>query len=135
MAELLYREPPQERATDRLAVHNLELDKYRKTNLDNPTSPLECWLTAICRSQDGRKPLPEVVKMDAELKTSYDSDPGFAQFVDRHGVVSATPEVRRAYRKWEYDLILDRLDEERSAARIAEQMARSRAEGEAESRA
>ena len=127
MVELLYREPPQERATDRLAVHNLELDKYRKTNRDNPATPLECWLTAICRSQDGRKPLPEVVKMDEVLQEFYENDPGFAQFVDRHGIVSAMPDVRTAYRKWEYDLMLDRLDEERRAAKIEAQMDEIRA--------
>jgi hypothetical protein len=29
--------------------------------------------------------MKEVVEMDTNLKEYYDADPGFAQFVDRHG--------------------------------------------------
>ena len=135
VVELLYREPPYQRATDRLAMHNLELDKYRRTYIDNPATPLRCWLTAICRSQDKKKPLTEVVKMEAELQEYYDNDPGFAQFVQRHGAVAAMPEVRRAYRRWEYDLMLDRLDEERRVAEMETQLEESEARGKAEGKA
>ena len=132
---LLYREPPHERATDKLSMHMLELDKFRKTRMDQPSSPLRCWLTAICRSQDEKKTLPEVVKMDEELQEYCDSDPGFAQFVERHGAVAALPDVRKAYRRWEYDRMLESLDEERRAAdidaRISESEARGVAIGEA----
>ena len=133
VVELAYREPPYQCATDRLAIHNLELDKYRKTEIDNLTNPLRCWLTAICISQNLKKPLMEVVKMKPELQDYYDEDPGFAQFVDRHGVVAAMPEVRRAYRRWEYDLMLDRLDEERRAEQHEIQLLASEAKGEAKS--
>ncbi|MCL2046738.1 MAG: hypothetical protein FWG88_10200 [Oscillospiraceae bacterium] len=71
--------------------------------------------------------------MDPKLKELYDSDPGFAQFVERHGLVASMPELRKAYRRWEYDIMLDRLDEERRNEevnmRVAEGEARGKAEG------
>ena len=129
VVELLYREPPYQRATDKLLIHNLELDKYRRAGYERQATPLQCWLTAICRSQDEKKTLTEVVEMDPELQDYYDNDPGFAQFVRRHGEVAAMPDVRKAYRRWEYDLILDRLDEERREADMAAQLAVSEARG------
>ena len=131
VVELLYREPPYERATDRLAVHNLELDKYRRAALEKPYTPLQCWLTAVCRSQDGKKLLAEVVKMDDELQAYYDQDPGFAQFVDRHGIVASTPEVRKAYRRWQYDIMLNQLDEERKEENTKTRIKEGEARGEA----
>ncbi|MCL1913018.1 MAG: hypothetical protein FWG10_03835 [Eubacteriaceae bacterium] len=142
VVEMLYREPPYERATDRLQIHNLELDKYRKA-VDEPASPLQCWLSAICRSQDSQKPLKEVVEMDPKLNEYACHDEGFAQFIERHGFVAATPEVRKAYRRWQYDVMLDKLHEERMAQEqerqlaegIAEAKIEARAEGKAEGRA
>jgi len=92
VVELLYREPPYERATDKLFMHNLELDKFRKVGEGVPATPLWCWLAAICRSQDEKKPLTEVVKMDTDLQAYYDKDPGFAQ------LWSATAWCRRCLR-------------------------------------
>ena len=69
--------------------------------------------------------------MDAPLQEYYDSDPGFAQFVERHGVVAAMPDIRKAYRRWEYDVILDMLEEERRNAKMEALLAESKAEGEA----
>ena len=140
VVELAYREPPYRRATDRLSMHVLELDKYREEKIKNPAVPLECWLTAICISQDEKKPLTEVVKMIPELQEYYDDDPGFAQFVERHGVVAAMPDVRTAYRRWEYDRMLDKLDEERkeeqraahTALLVAEGIEQGKAEGREE---
>ena len=131
IVEMLYRELPYQRATDKLTIHNLELDKYRKTDNNIPATPLQCWLTAICKSQDEKKPLMEVVNMDSELQAYYDEDPGFAQFVKRHGAVASMPEIRKAYRRYEYDLILDKLDEERRLAEMEEKLAKGIAESEA----
>ena len=69
--------------------------------------------------------------MDEELQEFYDIDPVFAQFVERHEAVAAMPEIRKAYRRWEYDMMLDRLDEERRAAQLDAQLAESMAVGEA----
>ena len=96
------------------------------------TKSLHHWLTAICRAQDNKLSLMEVVKMDSQLQEFYKADPGFAQFVERHGFVAASPEVRKAYRRWEYDMILDKLEEERKVADQAAQVEEGRAEGRAE---
>ena len=40
VVELLYREPPYERASGKLSIHNLELDKFRKANFAPPNTPL-----------------------------------------------------------------------------------------------
>jgi len=131
VVELLYREAPYERATDRLEIHNLELSKYRKLKNVEPKKPLHCWLTAICRSQDSKTSLEEVVRMDSQLQEFEKQDAGFAQFVKRYGYVAGTPEVRHAYRRWEYDQILNKLEEERIAAKHAAEMEESNAEAEA----
>ena len=130
VVELTYREPPYERATDRLEVHNLELSKFRELKMEDLTKPLQCWLTALCRSQDREATLREVVKMDAQLQLYYEHDPGFAQFVDRYGTVVSMPELRKAYRRWEYDIMVEKLEEERNAAKYAAQLAEREARGE-----
>ena len=68
--------------------------------------------------------------MDPELQAYCDSDPGFAQFVKRHGM--AIPDVSKAYRRWQYDIILEKLDEERRVAEMEAQFAKIRAEGKGE---
>ena len=128
VVELLYREPPYEQATDRFMIHNLELSKFRAMGIERLCNPLYCWLAALCRSQYEKKCMTEVVAMDAQLQEFYDHDPGFAQFVDRYGIVAATPEVRKAYRHWEYEMILERLEEERKAAKDAAIAAKHAAE-------
>jgi len=98
VAEITYRESPYERATDKLEIHNLELPKFRSLARTDLTNPLHCWLTAICRSQQNKISLWEVIKMDAGLQEFYKSDPGFAQFAERHGVVTSVPEIRNVGR-------------------------------------
>lgn len=117
VVELSYREPPYERATDRFEVHNLELDKFRKLQLKKLEKPLHLWLTALCRAQDSKTTMMEVVRMDTQLQIFYDVDPGFAQFVDRHGVVVALPDIRKAYLLWEYEQIVNALERERLEAK------------------
>jgi len=135
IVELLYREPPYQRATEKLMIHNLELDKFREHIKDKPTTKLECWLFAVCASQDENKPLKEVVKMHPELQAFYDEDPGFAQFIDRYGEVASIPEIRKAYRRYEYDQILDALEEERRAEAVKKQIDEGIAEGKAKGKA
>jgi hypothetical protein len=60
VAELVYREEPRELASKRFGIHNIELKKFRKIKPDF-TKGLHCWLTALCRSQDSRKSLKEVI--------------------------------------------------------------------------
>ena len=69
--------------------------------------------------------------MDSQLQAYYDADPGFAQFVDRHTVVAATPEVRKAYRRWQYDQMLYELDKERQEEKINARLIEREAIGEA----
>jgi predicted nucleic acid-binding protein len=134
--ELAYREPPYERATDRLAIHNLQLDLFRAIERKPTYRPLDCWLTAICRAQDSKKKISEVIEMDEQLRAFYEQNPGFAQFSDRHDMIASAPEVRTAFRKWEIEMIIAATEEERQAERqriaVEEGMAKGRAEGRAE---
>jgi hypothetical protein len=63
-------------------------------------NPLHLWLIAICRAHYGKRSIKEVVNMDTALKNFYETDPGFAQYVDRFDLVAADPKVVRAYKKW-----------------------------------
>jgi predicted transposase/invertase (TIGR01784 family) len=131
VAELTYREEPRERATDKFEIHNLELKKFRRSEPDL-SKPLHCWLTAVCRAQDEEKSLKEVVGMDTTLQEYYKSNPGFAQFTDRHDRVSAEPEVRRDYRRWQYEQMVNALEKRRI---VEESEVRGEARGEARGRA
>ena len=44
--------------------------------------------------------MKKIVMGEPGLKSFYDSDPGFRQFVDRHELVAGDPETRRAYNTW-----------------------------------
>jgi hypothetical protein len=115
VAELVYREGPRELASDRFAIHNIELKKFRKTEPDL-AKPLHCWLRAVCKAQDDKKSLKEVVGMDAELRSFAANNPGFAQFVDRYEFASSNRTTRAAYRKWEALRNLDLLERQRQNA-------------------
>jgi predicted transposase/invertase (TIGR01784 family) len=135
VGELVYREPPHEIMSDYFEIHHLQLPRFKKISPDF-RNPLHCWLTAIIRAQSCKKPLKEIVDMDNALRAYYEVDPGFAQFVDRHGLVASNPRTRRAYDFWviEQQLALEEkttwLDQGR-----AEGEAEGRAKGEAEGRA
>jgi hypothetical protein len=105
VAELTYREDPRERAVDRLEIHHLQLPVFRELEPDFK-NPLHCWLTAICRAQDQKIFLQEVVDMDAALKAYCEIDPGFAQFVARHSYVASLPQVRKEYKLWQIEQVV-----------------------------
>ncbi|MDR0671481.1 MAG: Rpn family recombination-promoting nuclease/putative transposase [Oscillospiraceae bacterium] len=120
VAELTYREAPRERAVERFEIHHLQLPVFRELKPDFK-SPLHCWLTAICRAQEQKVFLREVVEMDAALKAYCEVDPGFAQFVERHGYVASLPQVRKEYKLWQIEQVV-----------IGEENARILAKGRAE---
>jgi predicted transposase/invertase (TIGR01784 family) len=131
VVDMAHREEPRERATDKFEIHNLELKKFRRIKPDL-SKPLHCWLTAICKAQDQQISVKEVIEMDATLQEYYGSNPGFAQFTDRHAQVSADPEIRKDYRRWQYEQVINALERERT---LAEGEARGEARGIAEGKA
>jgi hypothetical protein len=116
VAELAYREAPRERAVEKFEIHHLQLPKFRELEPDFK-SPLHCWLAAICRAQEQKVLLKEVVNMDAALQTFYEDDPGFAQFVERHGYVASLPEVRKEYKLWQIEQVVMGEEIERAKAK------------------
>jgi hypothetical protein len=95
------------------------------------TKPLHCWLKAICEAQRRKVTLWEVVSMDTALKAYYEVDPGFAQFVERHGYVASRPEVREEYKLWQIEQVVMGEEFERVEAKG---IAVGKAEGIAEGR-
>ena len=109
VVEWTYREPPHEVAADPgIAVHHLQLPEFRKIDPDY-SKPLHCWLSALCLAHEREKLLEEVVMANPDLKAYYDDNPGFKQFVDRHGLVSGDPKIREEFQLW--------LDEEKQLAK------------------
>ncbi|MDR1295802.1 MAG: Rpn family recombination-promoting nuclease/putative transposase, partial [Deltaproteobacteria bacterium] len=92
LAGLLYLDGPVKWASDRLEIHIIQLPLFKAMAPDFK-NPLHCWLTAIARARGQGKSLKEVVEMDPVLKEFREADPGFAQFVDRYGIVASTPEM------------------------------------------
>jgi predicted transposase/invertase (TIGR01784 family) len=125
VAELTYREEPRESASDSFAIHNIELSKFRKMEPDLRKA-LHCWLTAICRSQDDKKSLGEVIKMDSALRNFANGNPGMRQFVERYELASADRETRAAYHRWEYEQMLNDIE---WRMQLAESKTEGRAEG------
>jgi predicted transposase/invertase (TIGR01784 family) len=127
LAGLLYLKGPVEWASDRLEIHVIQLPLFKAMTPDFK-NPLHCWLTAITRARGQCKSLKEVVEMDPVLKEFREADPGFAQFVDRYGIVASTPEMLKAYNEWQTAQMA--WDEE-----IAWVEAKGKAEGVAETQA
>ena len=122
VAEFVYREEPREVAEGTLTMHNLELPKFRSIEPDY-SRPLHHWLTAICRSQDNRITMREVVEMDANLSSFASTNPAFAQFVTQYEIANADIDTRREMRLWEKRASLEALE-------MQMQFAEGRAEGE-----
>ncbi|MDR1295986.1 MAG: Rpn family recombination-promoting nuclease/putative transposase [Deltaproteobacteria bacterium] len=97
---LQYLEGPVEWVSDRLEIHMIQLPLFKAMAPDFK-NPLHCWLTAITRARGQGKSLNEVVETDPALKEFREADPGFAQFVDRYGIVASTPEMLKAYDDWQ----------------------------------
>ena len=134
VAELIYREEPRERAVEKFEIHHLQLPKFRELEPDLK-NPLHCWLTAICRAQERKTLIGEVVKMDAALQAFCEVDPGFAQFVERHGYVASLPDVRKEYKLWQIEqVVIGEENEQLMAQGRAEGRTEGRAEGIAEGR-
>ena len=74
---------------------------------------------------DGNKLMKEVVMGEPELKSFYDHEPGFLQFVERHALVAGDPETRREYDTWRHEQWLRALD-------LRDKINEGRAEGRAE---
>jgi hypothetical protein len=106
IGELIYREEPRARMVDNFQIHHLILPKFAKI-VPNYNNPLHVWLQTFCLAQKFKKSLKEVIEMVPDLKTLYDVDPGFAQFVERHGVVASAPGVRDAYERWRIELLVN----------------------------
>ncbi|MDR1309249.1 MAG: Rpn family recombination-promoting nuclease/putative transposase [Deltaproteobacteria bacterium] len=95
-----YLDDPIEWASDKLEIHQIQLPLF-KTIVPDFNNPLHCWLTAIGRARDQGRSLKGAVEMDQVLKEFCEADLGFAQFVDRYGVVASTPEMLKAYDDWQ----------------------------------
>jgi hypothetical protein len=106
---MTYFDNPGEWWTDRLEVHDLQLPIFRNLSPDF-NNPLHLWLKALVESQKLKRPMREVIDMTPELREFYDHDAGFAQFVDRHGLVASDPATRRHYENWLSDQVLFKLE-------------------------
>jgi hypothetical protein len=102
LAGLFNLEPPMELATNELEIHLIQLSLFRTLRPDF-SNRLHCWLTAMCRAHDERKSLNEVVEMDGNLKEFFKADPGFAEYVERFGIVSADKRIIKEYQRWLID--------------------------------
>jgi len=115
-ADLTYRKPnadgTNERATDRLVIHNIEVKKFSKSILpDLKTKPystetpaLFFWLWALCEATDENKHIGEVVNTNAALKQFSQEDAGFQQYTERYEEISDDMRVRRMYNIWTEDM-------------------------------
>ncbi|MDR1395227.1 MAG: Rpn family recombination-promoting nuclease/putative transposase, partial [Deltaproteobacteria bacterium] len=82
VSAFFYAEEPLELASDKLQIHHLQLELFRKIEPDF-SNPLHVLLTSVDRAHTQKFHLKDVVFMDKNLKHLYDSDSGFAEFVDR----------------------------------------------------
>ena len=66
-------------------------------------NPLHCWLTAMCRAQDQRRSLKEVVEMDAQLSNFAAGSPEFRQYMRRTDLATTDQQTRNAYFSWMHE--------------------------------
>ncbi|MDR0395945.1 MAG: Rpn family recombination-promoting nuclease/putative transposase [Oscillospiraceae bacterium] len=98
VCEVTYREPPRELATERFSAHNLELPKFRKTEVDF-NKPLHCWLHMLCKAQDNHMTLREAVDSEPNL-AAFAKREGVQQYMTQYAVASANPTTRNEYYLW-----------------------------------
>jgi predicted transposase/invertase (TIGR01784 family) len=139
VGEIIYREKPRAKLTDKLEIHHLILPKFRNIKPDL-TKPLHLWLEALCLSIKNEETLEDIVKNNKHLSDFYNTDHGFAQFVDRYGLVASDSETKTKYKRWLMDVYLEAenlrcFGEEKRAEGRAEGVAKGRAEGVAKGRA
>ena len=104
IAEMTYRQPPRELASDRFITHNIELPKFRKVEVDFNV-PLHCWLYMLCQAQDNGLTLEGVVAMEPRL-TEFAKRPGVRQYMTQYAAATASPAVRDEYYTWVKDQML-----------------------------
>ncbi|MDR1871901.1 MAG: Rpn family recombination-promoting nuclease/putative transposase, partial [Deltaproteobacteria bacterium] len=102
---LMYKDAPHESMTDLFEIHHLELPSFLEI-IPDFNNPLHCWMTAFCRAHKGKTSLKEVVEMDPRLKSFYQADQGFAQFVDRYNLVISDPKTLKEYLSWMDDQVV-----------------------------
>ncbi|GHU79420.1 transposase [Clostridia bacterium] len=105
VAEFVYREKPREVAVDLMVVHDIQLPRFRKAQI-NYKNPLHCILKALVDAQDKRLTLKEVVDVNNQLARYAAKSPGFQQLIDRHQLVNASPQARQNYFVWANDQML-----------------------------
>jgi predicted transposase/invertase (TIGR01784 family) len=98
-----YLNEPREPLSEKLAMHLLQLPVFEKIKHDYE-NPLHLWMLAFVLSHKQKKPLNEVVKMNDMLRKFYNIDLGFAQFVDRYGLIASDPQTHKEYLLWLHDL-------------------------------
>ncbi|MDR1542699.1 MAG: PD-(D/E)XK nuclease family transposase, partial [Clostridiales bacterium] len=110
--DLAYRKPTadgsQERASDRMAIYNIEIKKFEKQVMPSlekmpysaETPALHYWLLALCKSQREKAPIEEVVAMSEALTEFARRDAGFSQYAERYEKISSDENVRRMYNIW-----------------------------------
>jgi hypothetical protein len=82
-----------------MAAHYLQFPSFIKIEPDF-SNPLHLWLTALIQAQELKRPLKKIVESHPELKDFYQTDPGFAQFVDRYGEATADPKLQEKFQLW-----------------------------------
>jgi hypothetical protein len=73
--------------------------------------------------------MEEIIKMDFNLMKFYKSDQGFAQYADRHPLLSSDQDIRRKHEQMLIDQALYKIERSMWEAEIKE---RAKAEGKAE---
>jgi hypothetical protein len=85
-----FNKEPSEPVPGLYEIHLLQLPKFLESQPDY-NNPLHTWFAALCRTQEITRPLKEIVLEDENLKSFYQTDLGFAQFVDHCEMVAADP--------------------------------------------
>ncbi|GHV36586.1 transposase [Clostridia bacterium] len=122
-AAVLYTDAPYEPATDNLAIHDIELPKFRaqleregKKLLDE--NPLALWLYVLDEGYKNPKFMEGVAQMDE----------GIRDFASRYNIVASDKELRHTYHNW----LVGQMDR---ASELFQAEKKGRQEGEAKGKA
>ena len=97
--KIMFTKPPQRAAIPQFSGYNIQLPRINEMEPDF-TSGLYCWCYTLYTAHTENKTIQEVLNMTPELLSYAEREPGYFQFCQRYGLVSADPDTRHEYFLW-----------------------------------
>ena len=97
--KIMFTKPPNRAAIPQFSGYDIQLPRILEMEPDF-TNGLYCWCYTLYTAHTKKKTIQEVLNMTPELLSYAEREPGYFQFCQRYGLVSADPDTRHEYFLW-----------------------------------